>query len=200
MKPNNIKKFRQLNEMTQGELAEQIGITRQTLMRYESGQSIKMKPEIINRISEILKVSTESLLNELPVPLKEIRKIPFATDYSGDEWVIEDYIDLLFDENDSYEYIVLKCPCNDLYSDIKPGEPVLFRISNKPSDGQLVLVYNEEKDQIGLRYFVLDQNEQSALLLANNRNIRPIIFRNDDEWKILGVGLNFIGSREESYY
>ena len=195
MKPNNIKKFRQLNEMTQGELAEQIGITRQTLMRYESGQSIKMKPEIINRISEILKVSTESLLNESPIPLKEIRKIPFATDYSHSEWVIEEYIDLLFDENDSYEYIVLKCPCNDLYPDIKPGEPVLFRISNEPSDRQLVLVYNEEKDQIGVRYFVFDEEERSALLLANDRNVRPVITQNGTRWKILGIGLDITGNK-----
>lgn len=200
MKPNNIKKFRQLNEMTQGELAEQIGITRQTLMRYESGQSIKMKPEIINRISQILKVSTESLLNGSPVPLKEIRKIPFATDYSHSEWVIEDYIDLLFDENDSYEYIVLKCPCNDLYPDIKPGEPVLFKKTNEKFDGQLVLVYNEEKDKIGLRYYVFDEEKRYAILLSNDRNVRPVIHQFDTRWTILAVGVNVIGNGIISYY
>lgn len=200
MKPNNIKKFRQLNEMTQGELAEQIGITRQTLMRYESGQSIKMKPEIINRISEILKVSTESLLNGSPVPLKEIRKIPFATDYAHSEWVIEDYIDLLFDENDSYEYIVLKCPCNDLYPDIKPGEPVLFKKTNEKFDGQLVLVYNEEKDKIGLRYYVFDEEKRYAILLSNDRNVRPVIHQFDTRWTILAVGVNVIGNGIISYY
>ena len=57
-----------------------------------------------------------------------------------------------------------------------------------------MLVYNEEKDQIGLRYYVLDAEEHSALLLANDRNVRPVIHQPDTQWKILGVGLDIMGN------
>ena len=200
MNPNNIKKYRQLNEMTQEELAEQIGITRQTLMRYESGQSIKMKPEIIQRISDILKVSIESLLDESPLPMKEIRKIPIASDYSDSKWVIDDYIDLLFDDNDGHDYVVFKCPCNDLYPDIKVGETLLFRKSSEASDRQLVLIYNQELGEVCMRYLVMDEEEQTPLLLAIDRNIRPIIYHNNPKWEIVGVGVSINGNGIKSYY
>lgn len=199
MNPNNIKKYRQLSEMTQEELAEQIGITRQTLMRYESGQSIKMKPEIIQRISDILKVSIESLLDESPLPMKEIRKIPIATDYSDCEWVIEGYIDLLFDDEDKGDYVIFKCSSNDLYPDIKVGETILFRKSSEVSDGQLVLIYNHELDQVGMRYLVIDDNGQTPILLAIDRKIRPIIYHNNPKWEIVGVGVYMVNKSSRIY-
>lgn len=199
MNPNNIKKYRQLSDMTQEELAEQIGITRQTLMRYETGQSFKMKPEIIQRISDILKVSIESLLDESPLPMKEIRKIPIATDYSDCEWVIEGYIDLLFDDEDEGDYVIFKCSSNDLYPDIKVGEPILFRKTSEAFDGQLVLIYNQELGEVFMRYLVMDEEEQTPLLLAIDQNIRPIIYHNNPKWEIVGAGVYMVNKSSRIY-
>ncbi|MGX7084832.1 hypothetical protein [Facklamia languida] len=55
-------------------------------------------------------------------------------------------------------------------------------------------MYNEEKDQIGLRYYVLDAEEHSALLLANDRNVRPVIHQPDTRWKIWGIGVDIMGN------
>ena len=158
-----------------------------------------MKPEIIQRISDILKVSIESLLDESPLPMKEVRKIPIATDYSDCEWVIDDYIDLLFDDDDCNEYVVLKCPCNDLYPDIKVGETILIRKSSEASDGQLVLIYNHELDQVGMRYLVIDDNGQTPILLAIDRNIRPIIYHNNPKWEIVGAGVYMVNKSSRIY-
>lgn len=56
----NIKKYRQLNELTQEQLAEKVGVRRETIMRLEAGKynpSLKLAVDI----SRVLNTPIEEL-------------------------------------------------------------------------------------------------------------------------------------------
>ena len=59
---DNIKKYRRENNISQEELAEKIGVTRQTLSKYETGESL---PDIdkCKAIADVFGVSMDELVN-----------------------------------------------------------------------------------------------------------------------------------------
>lgn len=68
-----IQQLRKQKGMSQEQLAEKLGISRQSVSKWESGQSVP-EPDKIVRISEIFDVSTDYLLKdsiEIPGPLEE---------------------------------------------------------------------------------------------------------------------------------
>ena len=58
----NLIQLRKLNQMSQDELADQIGVSRQTLSKYETGESL---PDIerCNRLADIFGVTVDDLIN-----------------------------------------------------------------------------------------------------------------------------------------
>ncbi len=58
----NLQKVRKQKCMTQEALAEAIGVTRQTIAKWESGESVP-DLEISGRLSEVLNVSLDDLAN-----------------------------------------------------------------------------------------------------------------------------------------
>ncbi|MEO6728863.1 MAG: helix-turn-helix transcriptional regulator [Candidatus Dojkabacteria bacterium] len=60
---NNVRKFRFFsNEMTQAELAEQVGVSRQTIISIESGKYLPSL-ELSFRIAELFKVSISEIFS-----------------------------------------------------------------------------------------------------------------------------------------
>ena len=59
---DNLIELRKLNGMSQDELADRIGVSRQTVSKYETGESL---PDIekCNRIAEVFSVSMDDLIN-----------------------------------------------------------------------------------------------------------------------------------------
>ena len=59
---NNLVSLRKIHGYSQDELAEKIGVTRQTLSKYETGESL---PDIerCKRLAEVLDVSMDDLVN-----------------------------------------------------------------------------------------------------------------------------------------
>lgn len=59
---DNLIELRKLNGMSQDELADRIGVSRQTVSKYETGESL---PDIekCKRIAEIFSVSMDDLIN-----------------------------------------------------------------------------------------------------------------------------------------
>lgn len=58
----NLIQLRKLNQMSQDELADQIGVSRQTLSKYETGESL---PDIerCKRLADIFGVTVDDLIN-----------------------------------------------------------------------------------------------------------------------------------------
>ena len=59
---NNIKKYRGLKNITQKDFAEMLGMTRPGLSFVESGNAKNINGKRLNKMSEILNVSTIKLL------------------------------------------------------------------------------------------------------------------------------------------
>ena len=59
---DNLIELRKLNGMSQDELADRIGVSRQTISKYETGESL---PDIekCKRIAEVFSVSMDDLIN-----------------------------------------------------------------------------------------------------------------------------------------
>ena len=59
---NNLMSLRKLNDMSQEELAEKIGVSRQTLSKYETGESL---PDIekCRLLADVFGVSTDDLIS-----------------------------------------------------------------------------------------------------------------------------------------
>ena len=59
---DNLIELRKLNGMSQDELADRIGVSRQTVSKYETGESL---PDIekCKRIAEVVSVSMDDLIN-----------------------------------------------------------------------------------------------------------------------------------------
>jgi transcriptional regulator with XRE-family HTH domain len=58
---SNLKKFRELQNMTQDDLGAQLSVTRQTINAWEGKESIKLDSKKLEKLSEILKVSKKDL-------------------------------------------------------------------------------------------------------------------------------------------
>ncbi len=58
----NLIQLRKLNHMSQDELADQIGVSRQTLSKYETGESLS-DIERCKRLADVFGVTVDDLIN-----------------------------------------------------------------------------------------------------------------------------------------
>ena len=65
---DNLISLRKMNRMSQEELAERIGVTRQTLSKYETGESL---PDIerCKAIADFFEISIDDLISPPTAPL-----------------------------------------------------------------------------------------------------------------------------------
>ena len=64
---NSIKKYRKAANMTQMQLAERLGVSRQTIVRFESGTCEPRSSEL-KEMSVTFGCSADSLINPTPPP------------------------------------------------------------------------------------------------------------------------------------
>ena len=73
-----IRSSREMLEISQTELAEQVGVSRRTIVAYESGEATARKSTIA-KLARVLKVSTKFLSDEnCNDPLADIEKDPYV--------------------------------------------------------------------------------------------------------------------------
>lgn len=61
---NKLREFRQRNNMTQSELAKQIGVSQQAVHRYEKGE-VNPSKRIMTRIAMVLSESIDNIFNDM---------------------------------------------------------------------------------------------------------------------------------------
>jgi transcriptional regulator with XRE-family HTH domain len=73
-----IRSSREMLEISQTELAEQVGVSRRTIVAYEAGEATARKSTIA-KLARVLKVSTKFLSDEnCDDPLADIEKDPYV--------------------------------------------------------------------------------------------------------------------------
>ena len=66
----NLKKIRKENNLSQEQLAEQLGVSRQAVSKWESGQSYPEMDKVLN-ICKLYNYNIDELLNENVTSIKE---------------------------------------------------------------------------------------------------------------------------------
>lgn len=93
-----IKRLREKKRITQTDLAEHLGISQSTFVRYEQNKIKRFKENIFEKMAEILDTTTEYLLGDEFVP--DIRHLPkylqeFVADPENHQYIAEAYIQSL---------------------------------------------------------------------------------------------------------
>lgn len=198
MEPNNIKAIRIQCGLTQEELASMVGITRQTLMRYENGGPGTLKLSVLEKISQALKVSLQSLTGFIPNEEKVVRHIPVASEWVNEDLVIKDYEELVIMDNPDMELFVYEVTDDDLFPDVKIGDRLTVNTSLEPEDNDMVLVINRETNETMIRYYIKEAVSDQIILLALKRECKPLLYINTPFF-VKGVFISQFNQRKKFY-
>lgn len=65
-----IRKFRKMNDWTQTDLANQLGLTTRTIYNFENGQNYPKDPAMYLKIAQAFGLSLEELFSDTEIPTK----------------------------------------------------------------------------------------------------------------------------------
>ena len=125
--------------ISQSEMAEHLGITQTTYMRYETGQSTPQKASMGGLIAERLNMPVDEVFEmlELEKPQLEYKKqlhgIPFLKDVVDNQIVVDNYSEIEFLDKksliDDREYLAIKMPHD--FHNVKKGSTLICSIPTK---------------------------------------------------------------------
>ena len=197
---NRIRDVRTAKGMTQGDIAEQIGVAISTVQRYEKGQIDKIKLPVVEAIARVLNVSPDWLIGKtddmscsrLPsnvVPLHPMGKVPLVGQIACGtpilaEQNITDYVDLPGHIRADY---ALTCRGNSMIgAGIRDGDIVYIRQQEEVENGQIAAV-SVDQDEATLKRFYLEQGV--VQLVAENPSVPPLFFIGADVTRVQVLGL-----------
>lgn len=185
--------------MTLDDIAQEIGVARSTIQRYEKGSIDKIKLPIIEAIARVLGVNPawicgksdtmdsegwlpsnmQTLLPMSKVPL--VGRIACGTPITAEE-NIEDYIDL---PRHIQADFALECKGDSMIgAGIRDGDMVYIKIQPEVENGQIAAVL-VDGDEATLKRFYFDG--QTVQLVAENPRYAPMVFVGEDIDKRLRI-------------
>lgn len=198
---NRIKQRRTELDLTQRDIAEQIGVAVSTIQRYEKGQIEKIKLPVIEAIARVLKVEPAWLIgkvdatHKLTLPpnleqLKPMDKIPLigkiacGTPILADQNII-DYVDL--PEHIHADY-TLKCTGDSMIdAGINEGDVVYIRSQSEVENGQIAAVLID--GEATLKRFYINESKDTVILSPANQKYAPRTYSNNEINRLRIVGL-----------
>ena len=197
---DRIRDIRTTRGMTQGDIAEQIGVAISTVQRYEKGQIDKIKLPVVDSIARVLGVNpdwligktddiTSSILPSNVVPLRTMKKIPLVGQIACGtpitaEQNITDYVDL--PEHIRADY-ALTCKGESMINaGIRDGDIVYIRQQDEVENGQIAAISVDCNEATLKRFY----RERDAIqLVAENSSIPPLFFIGKDVSRVRVLGL-----------
>lgn len=150
MLSKKLKQLRLENKLTQAELASRLGVTQQTIAKWEAGRALP-EPETIARIAGFFGVTTDHLLGLTDImsavgPISRVRIIG-AVKAGYDAFALEEDLGSALAEvknGSEYRYLVVKgdsmAPC------IREGDLALVRLQPDLNNGDLgVVIYGDNE-------------------------------------------------------
>lgn len=202
---DRLKKLRKDKNVTQDELAEAIGVTINTVYRYES-KNVRPRGSTLDKIANFFGVSTEYLLygertseNGITVvPAVNVvdknyfKLIPIYGNIEAGTPIesitdIQGYTDIPFYKlKPGKDYIALRVQGDSMYPFYLDGDVVIIELTSTPINGSVCAVYIDEYN-VTLKKFKIDEKEGIVELVPFNREY-PKIKRNlkDHDVQVLG--------------
>ena len=185
---DNIKRIRELRNMTQEQLAEEAGVDRVTVARYESG---KMSPSsrTIVKLADALRVTPNKLLGESESLDRQIRRgvsipvigrVPAGVPFTAIEDVL-DWEEIAPEQAKKGEYFALKVKGDSMEPRIYDGDVLIVRKQSTAESGNVVIALVNGDDATVKRFKRL---EHGIMLLPNNPAYEPMVFTDEDVQKL----------------
>lgn len=196
---NRIKQRRLDLEMTQGNIAEEIGVAISTIQRYETGAIDKIKLPVIEAIARVLRVSpdwiigkTESSIPTNIIPMPSMSKVPIIGTITCGQPILAE--ENLTGEVDLPEHIhadfALRCKGDSMINArIYDGDIVYIRQQPTVEDGEIAAVLIEDEATLKRVRFYNDH----IVLEPENPLFRPLAYWEEEmnSIRILGKAVAF---------
>lgn len=190
-----LKELRLSANMTQSELANKLGVTHPTIVRYEKGDVGSMKTSIISKLATIFDVSPIYILGldyqEMDIePIVKVNRLPILGNVcAGDGMWCEENFDGYFyvDRNLSQADFTLIVNGESMSGDgIRDGDKVFVKKTNVVESGKIAIVLLTDTNEVVVkRVYVRDED---VFLQSSNPDYKPIVTKN---FMILGELVGF---------
>lgn len=205
-----IREFRNAHNLTTEELAEEIGTTRATITRYETGAR-KANQDVLFKLADIFHVSvddffpprnfspTNNVIYSLPDTLQRVR-IPVIGEIAcGDpitaEENIDGYIEEIFEKPvPSGTLFALRCKGHSMEPTIPDKATVVIREQPTVEDGEIAAVLVDGDNEATLKRVKHQGN--LVMLMPDNKKYDPIILDKDHPGRIVGKAIKYSASLE----
>ncbi|MEK5057703.1 LexA family transcriptional repressor [Paenibacillus sp. FSL H7-0326] len=190
---SNIKKYRDIRNMSLQDLGEKVGVTKKTIQRYENGE-IRVDMDRIETIAEALEVEVAYLLDGaqsflgLDVTNIGTTLIPLVGRVCCGNGVlafedVEEYIPVAKDFIKNGEHIFLRAKGDSMIgSRIIDGDLILIRKQPTVEEGEIAAVLIGEEAVLKKVY----KNGDQLVLQSSNPDYPPIFCSKDDNVTIIG--------------
>ncbi len=141
MLSKQLKKYRAIQEISQAKLADALGVSQQTVAKWETGKSTP-DPYMLGAISDFFHITIDTLMgrekaNNLHIPV--FRSLTAERPSNAIEY-IRDKEDLSPDAVPMDKYVALKIPDSSMAPRICEGDIVIVKRQTDAESGDLVVV------------------------------------------------------------
>jgi len=177
-----LKELRLSKNMTQTELAEKLGVTHPTIVRYEKGDVGAMKTSIISKLANIFDVSPIYILGmDLKdinaEPVIKVNRLPILGNVcAGDGiWCEENFEGYFYmDKKVSNADFALIVNGNSMNGDnICDGDKAFVKKTSIVDNGKIAVVLLKENNEVMIKRVFF--KEDHAVLQPSNPNYEPIV-------------------------
>lgn len=192
-----IKQARELRRITQTELADAIGTTKQNVYKYENGIVTNIPSDKIEAISKFLGTSPAYLMGwegdekDVTTSVSLRDAIPFTPDsmiafpilgkvsagmgsYAEPDNIVGTMVTDADKIIDGYDYVWLRVEGDSMEPELLDGDHVLVRVQDTAETGDLVVVLVDDENGVIKRIEYEVQNH--ITLISNNPRYTPRVF------------------------
>ena len=179
---NNIKKYRQLHDMKQVELAKIVGVTQGALSGWENG---KFEPDIksLDKMAKIFGITVDELLGRETVTSEKKRKgvhIPVFGSVAAGRPIeaitdIEDWEEIPEDMAATGEFAALRIRGDSMEPRIASGDVVIVRLQNTIENGEIGIVFINGDEATCKK---IKKTPEGVLLISINPAYEPMFYSN----------------------
>ena len=191
---DRLRKLREQRQLSQGEVAEKIGISRTAYVKYETGDTSPVRK--LNELSKLFGVSTDYIMGLSPFPVSndvagnyDMKRIPVISSVKyGPSGFIYEYTSRYLSIDNAVHGDLRACHCkgdsmNSL--GIFDGDVALIRIQSDVENGEIALVTINENEGVLKR---VHKKNNVIVLESANPNYPLGIFAGADLNQIHVVG------------
>ena len=198
-----IKEKREQRQMTLDELSKLVGVTRQTLSRYETGVINNIPSDMIESIASALRTTPAQLMGwdddgkfdvfslpgVMPVP-RTVKKPLLGAIACGDPILavenLEGYVDVPEDIDCDF---ALRCKGDSMVgARIHDGDVVYIRLQEDIENSEIAAVIIDEE---GVTLKRVRREGHFLFLMAENPNFPPVIVNGEHTARIIGKAVGF---------